>query len=54
MPVTQERIVPDSLVQTGCFPSYYVQDAYDFRHYRINRSHLFTDRGNQTNSIENL
>ena len=54
MGIMQERIVPDSIVYTDAYHSYNVLDVSEFKHYRINHSHLFADKHNHINGIENF
>lgn len=54
MGIMEKRIVPDSIVYSDTFSSYSVLDTSDFKHYRINHSKLFADKGNHINGIENF
>ncbi len=54
MPIIQDKIVPDSIVYSDCWPAYNVLDISGFRHFRINHSKLFADRKNHINGIENF
>lgn len=54
MPIIQEKIAPDSIVYTDTFKSYNVLDVSEFKHYRINHSILFANKGNHINGIENF
>jgi transposase len=54
MPIMQEKIAPDSIVYTDTFKSYNVLDVSEFKHYRINHSVLFANKGNHINGIENF
>jgi len=54
MPIMQEKIAPDSIVYTDTFRSYNVLDVSEFKHYRINHSKLFANKGNHINGIENF
>lgn len=54
MGIMQERIIPDSIVYTDAYHSYNVLDVSEFKHYRINHSHLFADKHNHINGIENF
>lgn len=49
-----EKIAPDSIVYTDTFKSYNVLDVSEFKHYRINHSVLFANKGNHINGIENF
>ena len=50
----QRKIIPDSIVYSDCWRGYNVLDVSEFRHYRINHSKLFADKGNHINGIENF
>lgn len=52
MPIMREKILPDSIVYTDSWGSYNVLDVSEFKHYRINHSKLFADKGNHINGIE--
>jgi transposase len=54
MPIMREKILPDSIVYTDSWGSYNVLDVSEFKHYRINHSKLFADKGNHMNGIENF
>lgn len=54
MPIMQGKIAPDSIVYTDTFKSYNVLDVSEFKHYRINHSLLFANKGNHINGIENF
>jgi transposase len=54
MPIMREKILPDSIVYTDSWSSYNVLDVSEFKHYRINHSKLFADKGNHINGIENF
>ena len=54
MPIMREKILPDSIVYTDSYRSYNVLDVSEFKHYRINHSALFADKGNHINGIENF
>ncbi len=54
MPIMREKILPDSIVYTDSWGSYNVLDVSEFKHYRINHSKLFADKGNHINGIENF
>lgn len=46
--------MPDSIVYTDTYSSYNVLDISEFKHYRINHSHLFSDNYNHIYVIENF
>ena len=50
----QRKIIPDRIVYSDCWRGYNVLDVSAFRHYRINHSKLFADKGNHINGIENF
>lgn len=52
--IIRDRVVPDSIVYTDAYHSYNVLDVSEFKHYRINHSHLFADKQNHINGIENF
>jgi len=54
LPIIQDRVVPDSIVYSDCWPAYNVLDTSGFKHFRINHSKLFADRKNHINGIENF
>jgi len=54
VPIIQDKVVPDSLVYSDCWPAYNVLDTSGFRHFRINHSKLFADQKNHINGIENF
>ena len=54
MPIIRRKIKPDSIVYTDTFRSYNVLDVSEFKHYRINHSHLFAKQKNHINGIENF
>lgn len=54
MPIIERKVVPDSIVYSDCWRGYNVLDVSDFKHYRINHSKLFSDKGNHINGIENF
>ena len=54
IPIIQCKIIPDSIVYSDCWRGYNVLDVSDFKHYRINHSKLFADKGNHINGIENF
>jgi transposase len=47
-------ITPDSIVYTDYWRGYNALDVAEFKHYRINHSKLFADKGNHINGIENF
>ena len=53
-PIIEQKVVPDSIVYSDCWRGYNVLDISDFRHFRINHSKLFADKGNHINGIENF
>jgi transposase len=54
LPIIKERVKPDSIVYTDTFKAYNALDVSEFHHHRINHSHLFADRQNHINGIENF
>jgi transposase len=54
MPIIERKIIPDSIVYTDCWRGYNALDVAEFKHYRINHSKLFADKGNHINGIENF
>ena len=54
LPITQQRIKPDSVVYTDSFAAYNVLDAEGFKHLRINHQERFAARRNHINGIENF
>lgn len=54
MPIMSRKIVPDSIVYTDSWKGYNVLDISAFKHFRINHSQLFADKGNHINGIENF
>ena len=54
MPIIERKVIPDSIVYSDCWRGYNVLDVSDFKHYRINHSKLFSDKGNHINGIENF
>ena len=54
MPIIREKVMPDSIVYTDSFRAYNALDVSEFKHYRINHSHLFADKQNHINGIENF
>jgi transposase len=51
MPILRRKIKLDSIVYTDTFRSYNVLDVLEFKHYRINHSHLFAKQKNHINGI---
>ena len=43
MPIIQEKVIPDSIVNSDCWRGYNVLDISEFKHYRINHSKLFAE-----------
>lgn len=54
MPIIRQKIEPDSIVYTDCWRAYNALDVSEFKHYRINHSHLFAQKQNHINGIENF
>lgn len=54
LPIIERKVIPDSIVYSDCWRGYNVLDISDFKHYRINHSKLFADKGNHINGIENF
>jgi transposase len=54
MPIIERKVIPDSIVYSDCWRGYNVLDVSDFKHFRINHSKLFADKGNHINGIENF
>ena len=52
MPIIQEKVIPDSIVNSDCWRGYNVLDISEFKHYRINHSKLFADKKIHINGIE--
>ena len=52
LPIIEEKVTPDSIVNTDTFRSYNALDFSDFHHRRINHSKLFADQQNHINGIE--
>ena len=53
-PIIERKVTPDSIVYSDCWRGYNVLDVSDFKHFRINHSKLFADKGNHINGIENF
>jgi transposase len=54
MPIINNKIALDSIVYTDSWKAYDAIDVTQFRHFRINHSKLFADKGNHINGIENF
>ncbi len=54
LPVTREKVKPDSTVYTDSFRSYNALDVSEFTHYRINHSKTFVNDKNHIDAIENF
>lgn len=54
IPIIEDRVMPDSIVYSDCWPGYNALDVSEFKHYRINHSKLFADGRNHINGIENF
>ncbi|WP_182417290.1 IS1595 family transposase [Bartonella sp. HY038] len=54
LPIIKRKVVPDSIVYSDCWRGYNALDVSEFKHYRINHSNLFADKGNHINGIENF
>src|SRR5215475_15768792 len=55
LPIIRQKIVPDSLVYTDCYPGYDVLDVSEFHHHRIDHSDAYVrERHNHINGIENF
>ena len=53
-PIIREKIVPDSIVYSDYWRGYNILDVSEFKHFRINHIHLFSDKKNHINGIENF
>ncbi|WP_339864946.1 IS1595 family transposase [Paremcibacter congregatus] len=53
-PISEGKVIPDSIGYSDCWRSYNVLDVSDFKHFRINHSKLFADEKNHINGIENF
>ena len=53
-PIIRQKVIPDSVVYSDCWPGYNVLDVSEFKHCRINHSKLFADKHNHINGIENF
>ncbi|ATD64993.1 transposase [Neisseria weixii] len=54
LPVTKQKVMPDSIAYTDCCKSCDVPDVSEFTHHCINHSTHFTDCQNLINDIENF
>jgi transposase len=54
MPIIERKVIPDSIVYSDCWKGYNALDVSEFKHFRINHSKLFADKGNHINGIENF
>ena len=54
IPIVEDKVIPDNIVYSDSWRGYNVLDVSVFKHYRINHSHLFADKQNHTNGIENF
>ena len=54
LPLIEQKVVPDSIVYSDCWPGYNALDVADFKHFRINHSKQFADKKNHINGIENF
>ena len=54
MPIIERKVIPDSIVYSDCWQGYNALDVSEFKHFRINHSKLFADKGNHINGIENF
>ncbi len=54
MPIIARKVIPDSIVYSDCWKGYNALDVSEFKHFRINHSKLFADKGNHINGIENF
>ena len=54
IPIIRDKVKPDSIIYSDTFKSYNALDVYEFKHFRINHSELFTDKTNHINGIENF
>ena len=52
LPIIQEKVEPDSIVDTDRFKACNALDIPDFHYRRINHSKLFADKQNHINGIE--
>ena len=54
LPIIQEKVEPDSIVDMDTLRAYNALDIPDFHYRRINHSKLFADKQNHTNGIESF
>ena len=54
IPIIQDKVIPDSIVYSDCWPGYNALDVSEFKHYRINHSKLFAEKENHINGFENF
>ena len=54
MPIIRDKIKPDSIVYSDGWWGCNALDVSEFKHYRINHSHLFAKGRNHINGIENF
>ena len=54
MPIIRNKIKPDSIIYSDGWWGYNALDVSEFKHYRINHSHLFANGRNHINVIENF
>lgn len=54
LPIIRDKIQPDSIVYSDGWWGYNALDVSEFKHYRINHSHLFANGRNHINGIENF
>ena len=54
LPISRQRVKPDSIVYADTFRRYNALDVSEFKHHRINHSELFAQSKNHINGIENF
>ena len=54
LPISKEKVAPDSIVYTDCWPGYNALDLSEFGGERINHSELFADRQNHIDGTWNF
>jgi len=54
LPISNQRIVPDSMVYPDTLPSYNALDVSRFHHMRLNHATTFVEHRNHMNGIENF
>jgi transposase len=54
LPIIERKVIPDSIVYSDCWRGYNALDVSEFKHFRINHSKLFAEKGNHINGIENF